>query len=105
MSTTTSTDLARQVIATLREHEAELRQAGIHRLALFSSIARGGAEDDSDVDLVAEFDPACGMDLIQLVALERRIAETLGRTVEILSEPVDNPRLRANIERDLLIVF
>ena len=105
MSTTTSTDLAEHVIATLRAHEAELRQAGIRRLSLFGSVARGDAEADNDVDLVAEFDPAARMDLIRLVGLERRISDTLGRRVEILPEPIENPRLRANVERDRLIAF
>jgi len=40
-----------------------------------------------------------------MVALEGRIAETLGRPVEILPEPFENPRLRASIERDRLIAF
>jgi len=105
MSTTTTTDLAEHVIAILRAHEAELRQAGIRRLSLFGSVARGDAEADSDVDLVAEFDPAARMDLIRLVGLERRIGEALGRPVEVLAEPVENPRLRANVERDRRIAF
>lgn len=105
MSTTTTTELSQHVIATLRAHETELRQAGIRRLGLFGSIARGDAEADSDVDLVAEFDPAARMDLIRLVGLERRISDTLGRRVEILAEPIENPRLRANVERDRLIAF
>jgi predicted nucleotidyltransferase len=105
MSTTTTTDLAEHVIATLRAHEAELRQAGIRRLSLFGSVARGDAEADSDVDLVAEFDPAAQMDLIQLIGLERRIGEALGRQVEILAEPVESPHLRANVERDRRIAF
>ncbi len=105
MSTTTTTNLAEHVIATLRAHEAELRQAGIRRLSLFGSVARGDALADSDVDLVAEFDPAARMDLIRLVGLERRIGETLGRPVEILAEPVENQRLRARVERDRLIAF
>ncbi len=105
MSATTTTALAEHVLATLREHEAELRNAGIRRLALFGSVARGDADADSDVDLVAEFDPAASMDLIRLVGLERQIGETLGRTVEILAEPVENPRLRANVERDRRIAF
>ena len=99
------TDLAEHVIATLRAHEAELRQAGIRRLSLFGSVARGDAAADSDVDLAAEFDPAAEMDLIRLVALERRLGETLGRPVEILPEPVENPHLRAKIERDRRIAF
>ncbi len=102
MSTTTTTG---QVIATLQAHEAELRQAGIRHLSVFGSLARGDAEADSDVDLAAEFDPNAAMDFIRLVALERRLSETLGRPVEILAEPVENPRLRANIDRDRVIAF
>ena len=101
----TAPDLAERVIATLRAHEAELRQAGIRRLSLFGSVARGDAEAGSDVDLVAEFDPAARMDLVRLVRLERRIGDALGRPVEILAEPVENPRLRANIQRERLIAF
>ncbi len=105
MSTTTTNDLAEHVIAILRAHEAELRQAGIRGLSLFGSVARGDAEAESDVDLAVEFDPAAEMDLIRMVALERRIGVTLGRLVEILPEPVENPRLRANVERDRRIAF
>lgn len=105
MSSTVAINLADQVIATLREHEAELRQEGVLRLSLFGSIARGDAEAESDVDLAAEFDPAAKMDLIRLVALERRLTETLGRPVEILPEPIENRRLQANVERDRLIAF
>lgn len=100
MATTTTTDSAERVIATLRAHEAELRAAGIVRLSLFGSVARGDAEPGSDVDLAAEFDPDARMDLFRLVALERRITELLDRRVDLLPEPVEKPRLRANIERD-----
>jgi uncharacterized protein len=105
MSTTTTTDLAESVIATLRTHEAELRRAGIRHLSLFGSVARGDAKAGSDIDLAAEFDPAARMDLFRLTALERRITEILGRRVELLPEPVEKPRLRANIDRDRRLAF
>jgi predicted nucleotidyltransferase len=104
-TTTQTIDLAEHVIAALRAHEAELRRAGIRRLSLFGSIARGDADAGSDVDLAVEFDPAAQMDLIRMVALERRIGEILGRSVEILPEPVENARLRANVERDRRIAL
>ena len=85
------------MIASLRAHEAELRRAGIRRLSLFGSVARGDAEPGSDVDLAAEFDPAVRMDLFRLAALERRIAEMLGCVWIVLPEPVEKPRLRANM--------
>jgi hypothetical protein len=58
---------AERVIATLRAHEEELRQAGLRSLSLFGSVARGETEMDSDIDLAAEFDPAARMDLLQLL--------------------------------------
>lgn len=105
MSTATAAKLAEQVIATLRAHEAELSQAGIRRLSLFGFVVRGGAAADSDIDLRAEFDPSASMDLIRLVGLESWIGQTLGRSVDILPEPVEDVRLRANVERDRLVAF
>jgi uncharacterized protein len=105
MSTPTTIDLAEHIIDTLRAHETELRCAGIRHLSLFGSVARGDAEPASDIDLAAEFDPAARMDLFRLTALERRIAEILGRSVDLLPEPVEKPRLRANIDRDRLRAF
>lgn len=105
MTSSTTTDLANHVITALRAHEAELRDAGIRRLSLFGSVARGDGTADSDVDLAAEFDPDARMDLFRFVALERRIAEIIDRRVDLLPEPVEKPRLRANIERDRRLAF
>ena len=86
-------------------HEAELRNAGIRHLSLFGSVARGDEEAGSDVDLAAEFDPDARLDLFRLAALERRIAEIVGRRVDLLPEPAEKPRLRINIERDRRLAF
>ena len=75
-------------------------QAGIRRLSLFGSVARGDAKPESDVDLAAEFDPQAGIGMFALAALERRLSELVGRKVDLLPEPVDKQRLRANIDRD-----
>ena len=103
MGTTTTdmaTDMAEPIIATLRAHEAELRAAGIRRLSLFGSVARGDAEAGSDVDLAAELDPEAHIGLFGLVALERRLSELLNRRADLLPEPVESQRLQANIDRD-----
>lgn len=105
MSRIRRTELADHVIATLRSHEAELRRAGIRHLSLFGSVARGDSDASSDIDLAAEFDPAAHMDLFRLTALERRIAEILGRRVDLLPEPIEKPTLRANIDRDRRLAF
>ena len=102
MPTTTTTQ---DIIATLRAHEPELRQAGILSLRLFGSYARGQATEASDIDLLADLDPAAHMTLFELCALDRKLSELLGRPVEILPTPVESERLRAAIARDLKHVF
>ena len=96
---------AERIIATLRAHEAELRRAGLRSVSLFGSVARGETETDSDIDLAAEFGPAARMDLLQSAALERRIAELLGGSVDLLPEPAEKSRLQDQINRDRLRAF
>jgi uncharacterized protein len=91
---------ADNILTALRAHEAELRRAGVRRLSLFGSVARGDAQADSDVDLAAEFDPEAGIGLFGLAALERRLSEIVGRDVALLPEPVEQARLQSNIDRD-----
>jgi uncharacterized protein len=50
------------IITKLREHEGELKAAGIEHLFLHGSYARGTAiRETSDVDIIAEFAEGCAM--------------------------------------------
>jgi predicted nucleotidyltransferase len=100
-----SPPLAAEVLSTLRAHQPVLRQAGISHLSLFGSVARNEAGAGSDIDLVAEFDPAAQISLLDLVRLERELGELLGRRVDILPEPIRKERLRNNIARDRIRAF
>jgi hypothetical protein len=102
---TQSCPTADDVIAILRAHEAELRAAGIRRLSLFGSVARGDAGPDSDVDLAVELDREARIGLFKLIELEERIGELVGRKVDLLPEPVEKLRLRRNIDRDRKLAF
>jgi hypothetical protein len=73
------------VIAKLREHEAELKAAGILRLSLFGSVARGDQTPQSDVDLIADFDKSKHYTLLTMGRLESRLAELLGTKVDLSS--------------------
>jgi hypothetical protein len=100
-----SPPLAAEVLSTLRAHQQVLRQAGITHLSLFGSVARNEAGPDSDIDLVAEFDPTAKISLLDLVRLERELGELLGREVQILPEPIRKERLRNNVARDRVRAF
>ena len=94
-----------EIIEKLRAHRAELCAAGIVHLRLHGSVARGEASSNSDVDLIAEFEPGRRFTLIDMVKLESRLREMLGVKVDLspantLKEPV-----RRRAEREAVLAF
>ncbi len=93
------------VIATLRGHERELRTAGVIRLSLFGSTARGDHRPDSDIDLLAAFDDARRISLLDVVGIEQQISQLLGHPVELVEEGTLKPRVRKNVDAEAVRAF
>lgn len=98
-----------QIITRLRAHEQELKEAGITRLSLFGSIARGDGGPDSDIDIavcVGEGFSSGGFDYFwALEQLQKRLSQLLGRKVDIVAEPVRKERFQNEIDRDRALAF
>jgi predicted nucleotidyltransferase len=97
-----------EIIAKLRDHEAELRAAGVASLALVGSIARGDDDAGSDIDVVVRFanDPPTGFAYFGFVdSLAKRLESVLGKPVDVIVEPIRKETLRLDIERDQRIAF
>ncbi len=78
---------------------------GVSKLALFGSFARNTATDESDIDLVAEFNRPIGLKFITLCD---ELEEIFGRKVDVLTPTsIESIRVRkvANqIKRELTYV-
>jgi len=63
----------------IREHKVELAEDfGVSEIGIFGSVARGEARDDSDVDVLVEFNRPIG--LIRFMSLEYYLQELFGGT-------------------------
>ena len=93
------------VIAKLRQYEPELRAAGIMRLSLFGSVARGEASPESDLDLMAEFDSAIQFSLLDMVRLENRLADILGVRVDLAPARALKDPIRDRVTREAVLAF
>lgn len=93
------------IIKVLREHEPELRAAGIVRLGLFGSAARRDASPNSDIDLLAAFDEARRISLLDVVHLENRLSDLLGQKVDLVAEDTLKRQARESVTRDLIRAF
>ncbi len=94
-----------EVVAKLRAYEPELRAAGVLHLSLFGSIARDEAGVQSDIDLLATFDAALGLSLLDVIGIENRLADLLGRQVDLVEEGTLRPRVRENVSREIVRAF
>ena len=98
-----------EVIATLRAHEGELKEAGVVRVSLFGSVARGDAGPDSDVDLAVRLGESFstgGLDYFwRLEQLQERLSRLLGCKVDVVEEPVRKARFQNEIDRDRALAF
>ena len=94
------------VIATLRAHENELKSAGIVRLTLFGSVARGEAGPESDVDLLAKFDETRRVSVLDIVHMQNYISDLLaGTPVDLRLEGTLKPRVQANVSHEAVLAF
>ena len=93
------------MITALRAHELELRAAGVVRLSLFGSTARGEARPDSDIDLLAAFDDARPLSLLDVIRIENQISDLLGHAVDLIEEGTLKPRVRHSVDREAMRAF
>src|SRR2546429_994439 len=88
------------IIAKLREHEPELKAAGVEHLFLHGSYARGTAlRELSDVDLIAEFDTAREYSLLDRVRLENRLPTCWGEGGPCPGDDAEGRRPRTHSTR------
>ena len=74
----TATEYAR----ILREYMPELRRDyGVSSLALFGSYVRGEEQEESDLDVLVDFDRPIGM--LAFVELGDRLSALVGKTVDL----------------------
>lgn len=93
------------ILATLREHSAELHAAGLQHLRLFGSVARNEATSTSDVDLLADFDSSKRLSLLTISRLQGRLTEILGANVDLSATSWLKREIRDRILEESISAF
>jgi predicted nucleotidyltransferase len=72
-----------------------LRQNSVRRASFFGSIVRGEMTEDSDVDILVEFEGR--KSLLDLAHLKNELEDTLNRRVDVLTYRSIHPLLKERI--------
>lgn len=94
-----------EVLAKLRQHAPELQAAGILHLALFGSTARDEAGPESDVDLMAEYNPARQLSLLDISRFHLDLQKILGAKVDLANRARMRPIIKESAEEDAINAF
>lgn len=79
------------------------RQNDVSMVGIFGSMVRGEAKENSDIDLIVRFSKR--KSLLAMVRLERELAETLGRKVDLLTEASISPYMRERVLQEMQVVY
>jgi len=73
---------------------------GAHNVRVFGSVARGEADELSDIDFLIELEP--GRSLFDLGGLQYDLEQLLGCRVDVVTECGLKPRIRERVLREAL---
>ena len=90
----------REVIQKLALFQDELKKFSVKDLYLFGSYAREEAGDDSDLDILVEFERDAQIGLFAFARLRRQLCELLGKEVDLVTPDAIRPEMRDEIFRE-----
>ncbi len=71
---------------------------GAHNIRIFGSVARGDADDRSDIDFLVDMDP--GRSLFDMGGLLMDLQNMLGRDVDLITERGLKQRIRERVLKE-----
>ena len=89
-----------EVIEKLALFQDELKEFSVKDLYLFGSYAREEADEQSDLDLLVEFEAGAQVGLFEFARLRRRLCELLGREVDLVTPDAIRPEMKDQILRE-----
>jgi predicted nucleotidyltransferase len=89
-----------ELFSALLRNQARLRQYGVKRCGVFGSFARGKQTDQSDVDILVEFEPG-KKSFDNFMKLAFFLEETFGRRVELVTPESLSPYIGPHILREV----
>jgi len=85
---------------------AELcRRYRVKELSVFGSAAHGDMRDDSDIDIMVEFEPGARIGLLKFEALSEELEILLARKVDLVTKRGLKPWIRPHVLKEARIVY
>ena len=89
----------------MRALEDLCRRYQIRELALFGSVLTERFGQESDVDLLVEFEPQAAVGLLKLARIQRELSTLLKRNVDLIPKGGLKPRIRQSVLSSAKVIY
>jgi predicted nucleotidyltransferase len=84
--------------STLANHKRELSENyKIKEIGVFGSFVKGNQQNQSDVDILVEFEASADLSLLDFIGLENYLSELLGAKVDLVEKQTLKPRIGRHV--------
>ena len=94
-----------EIIATLKEREADLRAHGVTHAALFGSVACNEEDAESDIDILVDLDPAVVVTMFDYAGVKDYVASLFQGSVDVIDREALKPRVRPRATANAIYAF
>ena len=87
-----------------RKVEEILKRYGVKIMAIFGSVAKNTDTEDSDLDLIVEFEKG-RKNLFKMIELSQKLSDLLGVKVDLLTKDSISRYLRDKIDKEKIVIY
>lgn len=95
-----SVTVKEEVISIINDHQKEIRDLGVKRYGLFGSLVREETTEQSDIDILVEFEPG-QKTFDNFMKLAFLLEDLLGRDVDLVTAESLSPYIGPHILREV----
>lgn len=92
-----------QILRLIRNNEDTIRNYGVSRIGLFGSYVRGDQEENSDIDLIVQFEKG-EKSYMKFFKLSEYLESLLKKRVDLLTDVGISPLIKPKIEKEIIYV-
>ena len=81
------------------------KNSPVLRAWLFGSYSRGEEKEDSDVDILVQFDPQAGVSLLRHAKIYLDLKKILNKEVDLVTDGTLMPYAQETADRDKILIY
>ena len=90
-----------EILKKLRENKEKIKEFGVKRIGVFGSFARDEAGEESDIDIIVEFEEG-KKNFDNFINLAFFLEELFGKKIDLLTSESISPYIKPYVEKEVI---